>query len=62
MKEKIMNWFKKHEIICGVCLLFVSLCMVAFGFANLGEGTATDDVITTVGLYSEEDVEEFAAE
>lgn len=42
MKESICNWFKKHDRICGVGLLFLSLCSVAFGGAYLGAEKAID--------------------
>lgn len=62
MKEKIINWLEKHKYVYAVILVFASLCMVAFGFANLGEDMLEDDVITGVNLHSEETDEEFTAE
>lgn len=43
MKEKMLNWFEKHERIYGIGLLFVSLCTVAFGGAYLGATKAIDE-------------------
>lgn len=60
MKENICNWFKKHERICGVGLLFVSLCTVSFGGAYLGAAKAIDGREVVVNFLSdgEDDSEE----
>lgn len=63
MKEQIMNWFKRLLTnMYAVCLIFVSIGMVAFGLAGMGEDLMTDDIVTEVSLNSAEDAEEFAAE
>lgn len=52
MKTKIMNWLKNHETICGVALLFASVCTAAFGGAYLGASTsATTNNLVTVNMY-----------
>ena len=62
MKEKIVNWLEKHRYIYAVGLVAVSLCMVAFGLAGMGNDPTDEDVVATVSAYNQEDAEEFAAE
>lgn len=54
MKENICNWFKKHERICGVGLLFLSLCSVAFGGSYLGAEKAIDGREVVVRLEDDD--------
>ena len=50
MKTKIKNWLEKHEMICGMGLLFVSLATVAFGGAYLGANAALANTEVTVNV------------
>ena len=36
MMNKIKNWVKNNRFIAGGALLFVSICAIAFGFAQFG--------------------------
>jgi hypothetical protein len=42
---KIKNWFKEHNYIAGIALLFVSLCTLAFGGAYFGATKAINDYV-----------------
>ena len=55
MKENIRVWFDKHDRLCGIGLLFVSLCAVAFGGAYLGAEKAIDGREVVVRLQEDED-------
>lgn len=53
---KIKNWIKKHPIIYGVGMLFVSLCMLVFGFAYFGmpAGPGDDEMVNDCCLEIDE--------
>lgn len=62
MKTKIKNWIERHEIICGVGLLCISLGAVAFGGAYLGANTALSNFTVDVNLCQANEVAEMLTE
>lgn len=62
MKNKIKNWMEKHERICGVGMLCVSLCAVAFGAAYMGAQAGVANSTYVVNLYGPEGVVELVTE
>ena len=62
MKNKIKNWVKANETVCGVALLCASLCMVAFGGAYLGANVALSNVSVEVNLNPVEELVEAITE
>ena len=57
MKNKIKNWMEKHERICGVGMLCVSLCAVAFGGAYLGANKAVSNMTMVVAVAGPDGIE-----
>ena len=63
MKTKFMNWWKKHNYLYGACLVVASLCLIAFGFATMGEGsTEASEPVADIALNSMEENAEFITE
>ena len=46
-----MNWLEKHEYVCGMGLLFVSICSVAFGVACLNVSAEAPTNTVNVNVY-----------
>ena len=62
MKNKIKNWVENHERICGVGLLCVSLCAIAFGGAYMGAQAGVANSKCVVNLYGPDGVVELVTE
>jgi hypothetical protein len=54
MMNKIKNWIKNHRYLTAAGLFLVSICAIAFGFAQFGPQNNPDDG-ELLGAYLGED-------